>query len=144
MGAPVSLRTKSRAFTWSAWPCVTRIAATGARVAPRIFSGSAPASTMMSPSGAWITYAFTSKPSMETVICSISLSANPLAFQRRAVTGDPVDVVDIGDAPDLAYHFLDVLHARRLEREFAEGRSILDGVNPRRKYVHTGIRDGGR
>jgi hypothetical protein len=38
-------------------------------------------------------------------------------LQWCAVAGDPVDVVNIGDAPDLTYDLLDVLHARRLERE---------------------------
>src|SRR5919112_5530215 len=78
---------------------------------------------------------------METVTCSISVGMGALALQWRAVAGDPVDVVDIGDVTDLAHYLLDVLYARRLEREPAEGRPVLDGVNPRRGYVHPSVRD---
>src|SRR5215203_6984574 len=77
---------------------------------------------------------------------SISATKGLLAFvgsgQRRAVAGDPADVVDVGDRPDLAYNLLDVRQARRLEREPAQGRSVLDGIHPRREDVHPRIRDG--
>src|SRR5215208_1073451 len=78
--------------------------------------------------------------------CSISATKGLLAFvgsgQRRAVAGDPADVVDVGDAPDLAYNLLDVLQARRLEREPAQGRPVLDGIHPRGEYAHACVGDG--
>src|SRR5918997_3091828 len=80
--------------------------------------------------------------------CSISATKRLLAFvgsgQRRAVARDPANVVDVGDRPDLAYNFLDVRQARRLEREPAEGRAVLDGVYPRREDVYPRVRDSRR
>src|ERR687885_1938180 len=63
-------------------------------------------------------------------------------FQGRAVAGDPVDVVDVGDTPDLAHDLFDVLHATSPEREPAEGRPVLDGVHPGGEDVHPGVGDG--
>src|SRR5919202_2141450 len=80
---------------------------------------------------------------MESVTCSISLTSF-LVLEGCAVAGDPVDVVDVGDAPDLAYYLLDVLHARGLEGEPAERSPVLYGVDPRREDVDAGIRDRGR
>src|SRR5215212_5177949 len=77
---------------------------------------------------------------MESLTCSISLTSL-LVFEGCAVAGDPVDVVDVGNAPDLTYYLLDVLHARGLESEPAEGRPVLDGVDPRRDDVDAGVRD---
>src|SRR5215210_185080 len=81
---------------------------------------------------------------MERVTCSISVKGTSLVLQRRAVAGDPVHVVHVGDAPDLARYLLDVLHARRLEREPAEGRAVFYGIDPGRENVHAGVRDRGR
>src|SRR3990170_4767558 len=83
-------------------------------------------------------------PSMGDARPTLTLSRRKLAFQGRAVAGDAADVVDVGDAPDLAYYLLDVLHAAGLEREAAERRPILDGVDPRREDVHPGVGDAGR
>jgi hypothetical protein len=62
-----------------------------------------------------------------------------LALEGCTVAGDPVDVVDIRDAPDLANYLLDVLHARGLEREAAEGGTVFDGIYPRREDIHPGV-----
>src|SRR5918998_2081923 len=114
------------------------MATIGCVVVANIFSGSAPASTMRSPSGAWITYELTSKPPMSRRTCSISATKGLLAFvgsgQRRAVAGDPTNIVDVGDRPDLACNLLDVGKTRRLEREPAQGRAVFDGVYPRRVH----------
>src|SRR5215211_883442 len=80
---------------------------------------------------------------MESLTCSISLTSL-LVFEGCAVAGDPVDVIDVGDAPDLAYYLLDVLHARGLESEPAEGGSVFYGVDPCRDDVDAGVRDRGR
>src|ERR671921_1380704 len=64
-----------------------------------------------------------------------------LALEGCPVAGDPVDVVDIWDAPDLADYLLHVLHARGLEREAAQGGTIFDGIDSRREDVHAGVRD---
>src|SRR5215207_2926159 len=77
--------------------------------------------------------------------CSISVIPRPhltLVVERRAVARDAADVVDVGDGPDLAYNLLDVRYASRLESEPAQGRPVLDGIHPRRQYVHPRIRDG--
>ena len=81
---------------------------------------------------------------METVTCSISLKTNALALQGRAVAGDPANVVDVGDTPYLAHYLLDVLHARRLKSEPAQGRPVLDGIDPGRDDVDAGVLDRGR
>src|ERR671921_57881 len=77
---------------------------------------------------------------------SISATKGLLAFvgsgQRRAVAGDPTNIVDVGDRPDLAYNLLDVGQTRRLEREPAQGRAVFDGVYPRREDVYPSVRDG--
>src|SRR5919199_533231 len=78
---------------------------------------------------------------------SISATHKLLPFplrQRGAVARDPADLVDVGDAPDLPDDLLYVLEAPRLEREPAQRRSFLDGVHPRREYVHPRIRDDRR
>src|SRR5215210_7960246 len=80
-------------------------------------------------------------PSMGVSLPTLTLSRRKLAFYGRSVAGDPADVVDVWDAPDLAYYLLDVLHAAGLEGEAAERRAILDGVNPGRDDVHPRIRD---
>jgi len=78
--------------------------------------------------------------------CSISATKGLLAFvgggQRRTVAGDPTNVVDVGDRPDLAYNLLDVGQASGLEREAAQGRAVFDGVYPRREDVYPSVRDG--
>src|SRR4028119_62965 len=83
-------------------------------------------------------------PSMVDARPTLTLSRRKLAFEGRAVAGDPADVVDVGDAPDLAYYLLDVLHAAGLEREAAERRPVLDCVDPRGEDVHLGGGGGGR
>src|SRR3712207_2953211 len=80
-------------------------------------------------------------PSMGGSLPTLTLSRSKLAFEGRSVAGDPADVVDVRDAPDLAYNLHDVLHAAGLEREPAEGRAVLDGVHPRRDDVHPCVRD---
>src|SRR3712207_798917 len=65
-----------------------------------------------------------------------------LMLKGRAVARYPVDVVDVGDAPDLAHYLLDVLHAAGPEREPAEGRPVLDGVDAGGEDVHPGVGDG--
>src|SRR5215211_3973630 len=80
---------------------------------------------------------------MESLTCSISLTSL-LVFEGCAVAGDPVDVVDVGNAPDLTYYLLDVLHARRFEGESAEGRPAFYGVDPCRDDVDAGVRDRSR
>src|SRR4028118_480686 len=82
-------------------------------------------------------------PSMDDGRPKLTLSRRKLAFEGRAVAGDPVDVVDVGDAPDLPHYLLDVLHAAGLEREAAERRPVLDCVDPRREDVHPGVGDAG-
>src|SRR5215210_5526095 len=77
--------------------------------------------------------------------CSISVIPRPplaLVVERRAVARDAADVVDVGDGPNLAYNLLEVRYARRLEREPAQGRPVLDGIHPRGKYVYPRVRDG--
>src|SRR5829696_5644904 len=80
---------------------------------------------------------------MESLTCSISLTSL-LVFEGCAVAGDPVDVVDVGNAPDLAYYLLDVLHARCFESEPAQGCPVLDGIDPRGDDVYASVRDRGR
>src|SRR5918994_676025 len=80
-------------------------------------------------------------PSMGTSAPTLTLSRRKLALQGCAVAGDPVDVVDVGDAPDLAYYLLDVLHTRGFESEPAQGRPVLDGIDPRGADVDAGVRD---
>src|ERR687898_748617 len=83
-------------------------------------------------------------PSIGTSAPTLTLSRRKLALQGCAVAGDPVDVVDVGDAPDLAYYLLDVLHTRGFESEPAQGRPVLDGIDPRGDDVDAGVRDRGR
>src|SRR4028118_927206 len=122
-----------------------RIAATGYCTAASIFSGSAPASTIRSPPGAWTMYELTSNPPMSRRTCSISVNGNLLAFvgrgERGAVPGDPAHVVDVGDRPYLAYDLLDVRDARRLEGEPAQRCPVLNGIDARRQDVYPGIGD---
>src|ERR671911_2754929 len=83
-------------------------------------------------------------PSMGTSAPTLTLSRRKLALQGCAVAGDPVDVVDVGDAPDLAYYLLYVLHARGFESEPAKGCPVLDSIDPRGDDVHAGVRDRSR
>src|SRR5215210_2311392 len=59
-------------------------------------------------------------PSIGVSMPTLTLDRRKLPFQGCAVAGDPVDVVDVGYAADLAYHLIDMLHARRLESEPAQ------------------------
>src|SRR4028119_2051284 len=83
-------------------------------------------------------------PSMDDGRPKLTLSRRKLAFEGGTVAGDPADVVDVRDAPDLAYYLLDVLHAAGLEREAAERRPVLDGVDPCGEDVYPGVGDAGR
>src|SRR4028119_1503675 len=83
-------------------------------------------------------------PSMDDGRPTLTLSRRKLAFEGRAVAGDAADVVDVGDAPDLANDLLDVLHAAGLEREAAERRPVLDGIDPRGEDVYPRVGDAGR
>src|SRR5215210_8649533 len=82
---------------------------------------------------------------MSRLTCSISVISRPplaLVVERRAVAGDPADVVDVGDGADLAHDLLDVPQARGLESEPAQSRPVLDGIHPRREDAHPGVGDG--
>src|SRR3712207_3037697 len=120
------------------------MATTGFLRRARILSGSAPASTIRSLSGACTTKALTSKPPMSRGTRSISATKSSqlsVDAYRGAVAGNPADVVDVGDAPDLAYDLLDVRQARGLEREPREGCPVFDRVHPRREYAHSRVGD---
>src|SRR3954447_9407982 len=78
--------------------------------------------------------------------CAISATEGLLTFvgrsKRSTVTGDPAYSVDVRDGADLAHDLLDVSQARGLEREPAQGCTVLYGIYPGREDTHACVRDG--